>query len=72
MPFNTYDELKLRKIYINNMLGISELKVFEVNGERFQGNIQGISTEGALEMLVDGQLKQYVQGEITLVPLGAS
>lgn len=72
MPFNTNDELKLRKIYINNMLGICELKVFEVNGERFQGTIQGISKEGALEMLVDGQLKQYVQGEITLVPLGAS
>jgi biotin-(acetyl-CoA carboxylase) ligase len=54
------------------MLGICELKVFEVNGERFQGTIQGISKEGALEMLVDGQLKQYVQGEITLVPLGAS
>jgi BirA family biotin operon repressor/biotin-[acetyl-CoA-carboxylase] ligase len=69
--FSSDDERSLRTQYLNNMLGMYEEQLFEVNGERIKGKIHGISKEGHLEILVDGQHKRYSQGEIILVLPGA-
>lgn len=71
-PFCADQEPKLRAQYLDNMLGLYEEQLFEVKGQRFKGIIHGISHEGYLEILVEGEKKHYSQGEITLVVPSAS
>lgn len=66
-PLEFYNDTVWRARYMEVMFGRYEQHLFKLDQDYIHGFIQGISDEGALEILVDGQLKKYVQGQINLV-----
>lgn len=58
---------EVRKSYIEKLLGIHELREFDVNGVRMKGSVTGVSKEGLLEVVHSSVHQQYNFKEIAWV-----
>ena len=68
LPFDGFEEATWRSMYTACLYGLNEELTFEVNHRPIQGIIQGISTDGQLVILMEGQTQRFAQGQITLIP----
>lgn len=68
LPFDGFEEATWRSKYTACLYGLNEELTFDVNHRPIQGIIQGISTDGQLVILMEGQTQEFAQGQITFLP----
>ncbi|MBM3164783.1 MAG: biotin--[acetyl-CoA-carboxylase] ligase [Bacteroidetes bacterium] len=66
VPLESLQEIQWREKYKEAMYGLGETHAFVCNHQRLQGIIEGISSTGQLEILVEGKRQTYSQGQINL------
>jgi len=62
---------ELRSLYLNQLLGYQELRLYKDRHSTFSGQILGVDENGQLKMEVDGGMRTYSFKEVQLIGLSS-